>query len=404
MNKVTHPAPRFFADPKSQRELAAAHKAPLATTKVYKFNLIGSGMIGREHMGVVSLLGKAQINGIFDTDKGSIEAANSFHSSYSQEPLTIYDTLEQACSADVDALLICTPNYTHFDVLKVAMKSGKPIFLEKPMATSVNDAAEVVRLSAAYSSFIQLGMQYRYKSQYSEAFNLVKAQRVIGEVKTISMSEFRPPFLDKVKQWNKFNVNTGGTLVEKCCHYFDLINMMAAAKPVKVYASGGQGVNFLDFELDGKKSDIADHAFAIIDYSNGVKANFTLNMFCPELYEELVITGPKGRVLAYENSSFEPNTVSKATVVVENDSKTGPLTQDVTYAPQIERSGHHGATFFEHIAFIDKIEGRHTDSATTVQGFWSVIVAAAAQESMATGAVVAIDEFLTTRGLGEFIE
>ena len=126
------------------------------------------------------------------------------------------------------------------------------------------------------------------------------------------MSEYRPPFLDKVDQWNKFNRNSGGTLVEKCCHYFDLINVVAQSRPRRVYASGGRAVNFLDFEWQGEMSDIDDHAMVIIDYDNDVRASFTLNMFCQELYEELVVVGERGRLVASEQASFQPDTPSKA--------------------------------------------------------------------------------------------
>ena len=94
----------------------------------------------------------------------------------------------------------------------------------------------------------------------------------------MSVSEYRPPFLDKVDQWNKFARLSGGTLVEKCCHYFDLINLLPRPG-LCVYASGGRAVNFFDFERNGVKSDIDDHAFVAGDYANGVRASFTLNMF-----------------------------------------------------------------------------------------------------------------------------
>ena len=57
------------------------------------------------------------------------------------------------------------------------------------------------------------------------------------------------------------------------------MNVIAASRPKKIYASGGRSVNFLDFEWQGVPSDIDDHAMVIIDYDNGVRANFTLNMF-----------------------------------------------------------------------------------------------------------------------------
>ena len=395
---------RFYDAPAQQRLLAKNHVQPKAGAQ-YRLNLIGCGMIGREHMRVATLLGKTAINGVFDTSAESLKIADEEFASYANTALVRYDSLEDACfDESVDALLICTPNFTHFEILQTAIKSRKGIFLEKPMATSLVEAAKIVGMAQRYSNFIQLGMQYRYKSQDSQAFHLIKIKGELGDVKTISMSEYRPPFLDKVNQWNKFNEKSGGTLVEKCCHYFDLINMMAQAPPLKVYASGGQGVNFLDFTHEGKVSDIDDHCFVIIDYSNGVRANFTLNMFCPELYEELIVTGSGGRITASEKSSFVEGRCSKATLVLENDAAVGEQFFDLTYAPLIEGSGHHGATFFEHMALVDRLDGKLTDSATPLQGLWALIVASAAQESILSGAAIIIDDYISNLNLEDALK
>lgn len=397
---------RFFDAPAQQRSIAASHVQPkVINGAAYRLNLIGCGMIGREHMRVATLLGKAIVNGVFDTSGESLEIASKDFSSYANTALVIYDSLEEACfDESVDALLICTPNFTHFEILQTAIKSGKALFVEKPMATNLLEATIIVAMAQKYSNCIQLGMQYRYKSQYSEAFHLIKSKQVLGDVKTISMSEYRPPFLDKVNQWNKFNEKSGGTLVEKCCHYFDLINMMAQSRPVRVFASGGQAVNFKDFFYQGHVSDIDDNAFVIIEYDNGIRANFTLNMFCPELYEELIVVGSSGRITASEKSSFVDGRVSKATLVLENNAETGEQIFDLTYADLVERSGHHGATFFEHMALIDRLDGKLTDSATPLQGLWALIVASAAQESMISGAPIIIDDYITNLNLEDALK
>ncbi|MFT4886558.1 MAG: putative dehydrogenase [Pseudohongiellaceae bacterium] len=395
---------RFYDAPAQQRLLARNHIQPKVGAK-YRLNLIGCGMIGREHMRVATLLGKASINGVFDTSAESLNIADKEFASYANTALIRYDSLEDACfDKSVDALLICTPNFTHFEILQTAIKSGKGVFVEKPMATSLIEAAKIVGMAQRYSNFIQLGMQYRYKSQYSQAFHLIKTKGELGDIKTVSMSEYRPPFLDKVNQWNKFNENSGGTLVEKCCHYFDLINMMAQAPPLKVYASGGQAVNFLDFTHEGKVSDIDDHCFVVIDYANGVRANFTLNMFCPELHEELIVTGSCGRITASEKSSFVEGRHSKATLVLENDAAAGEQIFDLTYAPLIEGSGHHGATFFEHMALVDRLDGKLTDSATPLQGLWALIVASAAQESILSGVPIIIDDYISNLNLEDALK
>ena len=397
---------RFFEKSLGQQHITDAdqylYKSPKPT---HALAVIGTGTIGQEHMYVATLLGRTRVHGIYDIQPQSMDSAEKNFKGYSEQPLIRYADLASACSdPEVDALLICTPNHTHADVLKVAMRSGKPIFLEKPMATTLADADAIVKANDAYPSFIQVGLQYRFKAQYLEAFYEVQQRQSVGVVKTISMSEYRPPFLDKVGQWNKFNQNSGGTLVEKCCHYFDLINLLANAMPLRVYASGGQAVNFLDFQKDGIPADIDDHAFVIIDYANGVRANFTLNMFCHDFTEELVITGDRGRLVANELFNVHQQQPSKATIVLEKGEWGASKQTDVTYAREIEKSGHHGATYYEHVAFADQLDGKKGEAATVVQGLWSIIVACAAQQSIETQQAVDIRAFMLENNLADYFE
>ena len=397
---------RFFEKSLGQQHITDAdkylYKSPAPT---HALAIIGTGTIGQEHMYVATLLGRARVHGIYDSQVQSMDSAEKNFKDYSDQSLIRYADLASACSdPEVDALMICTPNYTHADVLKVAMRSGKPIFLEKPMATTLVDADAIVKANDAYPSFIQIGLQYRYKAQYIEAFHEVQQRTSVGVVKTISMSEYRPPFLDKVGQWNKFNQYSGGTLVEKCCHYFDLINLLADAMPVRVYASGGQAVNFLDFQKDGVPADIDDHAFVIIDYANGVRANFTLNMFCHDFTEEMVVTGDRGRLVANELFNVHQQQPSKATIALEKGEWGASKQTDVTYAREIEKSGHHGATYYEHVAFVDQLDGKACESATPVQGLWSMIVASAAQHSIKTQQAVDIRAFMLDNNLADYFD
>ena len=371
----------------------------------FRLVIIGTGTMGQEHMRVAALLGRARIHGIYDTQSLSMDTAEANFLSLQSQPLVRYNDLSSACNDPAaDALLICTPNHTHFDVLRTAMQSNKPIFLEKPMATELQDAAEIVRANEAYESFIQIGLQYRYKPQYLEAFREALDNRALGQIKTVSVSEYRPPFLDKVDQWNKFARLSGGTLVEKCCHYFELINLLAEARPQRVYASGGQAVNFVDFERNGVKSDIDDHAFVAIDYANGVRASFTLNMFCPDFAEELIVVGDAGRLKAEEYHDIHRSGSGNASLTIKLGENRLSKTSDLTYPRAIEQSGHHGSTYFEHIALMDRLEGKEVDSATPRQGMWAMVVASAAQQSLATGEPVDVDTFIADNDLASLLK
>ena len=130
----------------------------------------------------------------------------------------------------------------------------------------------------------------------------------------------------------------------------------------------------------------------------------TLNMFCQELYEELVVVGERGRLVASEQASFQPNTASKAELLVEVPEHPAYRGVTVGYPDWIEASGHYGATFFEHIAFNLQLAGQAVDAATPEQALWSLIVASAAQHSMRIGREVDVGDFCEENGIGGFYE
>lgn len=365
----------------------------------YKVNVIGAGMIAHEHMLVTMLEGRAEIHGIYDVSEHSIRRATTMWAErYPTHTLKVYDSLQAACNdPDVEALLICTPNYTHMSVVREAVKSGKHIMMEKPMVTTIEDAFEMRELVSGYKPVFQVGLQYRYKAIYAQARQEALEVRALGDVHTISIVEHRVPFLDKIKQWNKFSDYSGGTLVEKCCHYFDLFNLFSDSKPAYVYAVGGQAVNFVDFEYDGKKSDILDHALVTVVYENGVKCLLNLCMFAPMFYEELTICGSEGWLRAYENEDYLPDARPQTHLEILTADHRPSRISTPCYPKTIQSSGHMGGTYFAHKYFVDNMDGVKTDSATVEEGFWSVVVGIAAERAVRTGGVVHISDLLAGR-------
>ena len=192
---------------------------------------------------------------------------------------------------------------------------------------------------------------------------------------------------------------SGGTLVEKCCHYFDLMNLFAGSRPVSVFATGSQAVNFIGFEYAGNKSDILDNAFVIVTYANGVRANFNLCMFSPMFYEELVLCGVEGRLKAFENEDFLPEARPSTHLEILCGEHRPTVVSQPCYPSFIQGSGHYGATYYEQAHFIDNIEGKPTRTASAEEGFWSVVVGVAAEASVKAGKPVLVDELLRENGL-----
>jgi predicted dehydrogenase len=368
----------------------------------YRFNVIGAGTMGQEHIRVTNFEGRATINGVYDPETLSVENAKAAHATHSDEPLRVYSSEEEACSdPDVDGLIICTPNYMHIDSVRAAAQSGKHILVEKPVATTIPDAYEIAQIAATHSGVFQVGLQYRYKAIYTEAIHEALERKTLGDIKTISMVEHRMAFLDKIGQWNKFSRYSGGTLVEKCCHYFDLINLFAQSKPKRVFASGSMAVNFKEFEHEKGKSDILDNAMVVIEYENGVRGCFGLAMFAPMFYEEIVLCGDVGRLRASENQDFLPGTPLKSQLEIYGGETFPSRMTTPSYPLAIEESGHNGATFFEHVHFVDSIDKGASNGPTPMDAFWSVVVGVAAETSVATGEPVDIRDLLGQNGLDQ---
>jgi len=305
----------------------------------------------------------------------------------------VYRSLEEACADPAtDALIIATPNYTHLEVMRIATKYTKAIFLEKPIATTVTDAHEVCELARSHGHGVRFGLQYRYKAVYAEAIKEVLELNSVGQVHSINMLEHRFPFLDKVGQWNKFNATSGGTLVEKCCHYFDLINLFAGGRPTQVFAAGNQAVNFRGFSYKNQPADAIDQAQVTINYDNGVIGSFSLCMFAPGSREELVVCGEQGRLVASEQALLGEQNENR--LEVWRGENGASIQSNPTYPSYIARAGHHGSTFYEHVAFAKEVTASTNAAPNLEDGFWSVVIGAAAQASIERKEAVTIEELL----------
>ena len=154
-----------------------------------------------------------------------------------------FENHKEMLDADlVDGYIISSPNYTHIEVLKDVISSKKNLLIEKPMCTSTKDCINFKNLATNYPATIWTAMEYRYmppvKRMVEEIHN-----NIIGNLKMLSIREHRFPFLVKVNDWNRFAINTGGTLVEKCCHFFDLMRLIVKSEATQVYANADNQID-----------------------------------------------------------------------------------------------------------------------------------------------------------------
>jgi predicted dehydrogenase len=354
-----------------------------------RFGIIGAGMMGREHIRNLKLIDEAIVTALVDPVQASLDAALETLGEAAGGVQTFVN-VEAMLAADlVDAVMIVSPNHTHRAVLTPLF--GKPIAIlcEKPLCTTVEDARWAVEQAARHPAVFWTGMEYRFMPPVAEFVQRLH-DSAIGRLVMLSIREHRFPFLVKVGDWNRFSRNTGGTMVEKCCHFFDLMRLIVGSEAVRVFCSGAMDVNHRDEIYDGETPDIIDNSFTVVDFANGARAMLDLCMFADGAEQQEVITAvgdqarlevsiPSGELV---HSPRTPLGAPKA-----------PVRSQVAVDEAVLRAGtHHGSTYFQLTAFIEAVRGRGPVSVTADDGLRAVAIGAAAELSAREKRVVTLAE------------
>lgn len=175
-----------------------------------------------------------------------------------------------------DAVTIATPQYNHRDLAIRAFENKIHVYCEKPLAMNLAQCDEMISASEKAGCVFIVGQQMRYHFHLHKAWNII-AGGEIGKPAMIWLKEFRGPFrVSPEHMWIFDQEKSGGMLVEKSCHHFDLFNWFAGSRPVSVYASAG--LDGLD-NVKNFKCTINDNAWVIVNYENGARAMLGLCMF-----------------------------------------------------------------------------------------------------------------------------
>ncbi len=356
-----------------------------------RYGLVGTGLMANEHLRNLAITPGAVVTALADPVESSLATAKTTLGAAADDAMTFTSSEALARSGLVDAVIVASPNYTHRKVLEPLFDAGVAILCEKPLATTLEDARWVADRAGQSKAPFWVAMEYRYMPPVVEYIDQLNAGR-IGTLRMLSIREHRFPFLKKIGDWNRFNRNTGGTMVEKCCHFFDLMRLIVGSEAVRVYCSGAMDVNHQDERYDGQKPDIIDNSYTVVDFANGVRAMLDLSMFAEgaENQEEITAVGDKARldVLIPEGAIvYSPRVPLRAPKQVER--------QVVEVDEAVLKAGtHHGSTFYEHQKFIAAVRGEGPVEVTAEDGFLAVAIGAAAEISAREKRAVKMSELL----------
>ncbi|WP_180899269.1 Gfo/Idh/MocA family protein [Martelella soudanensis] len=359
------------------------------------YGIIGCGMMGQEHLRNIALLPEAEIGAIFEPDPAMRAKAAAL-----APRARLCDSLAELLSVEaITCLLIASPNHLHLAQMEeIARTRPLPLMVEKPLFTDPGDTARIAGFKAHYPAPVWVAMEYRYMPPIARL--LSEAESVTGGVRMLTIREHRFPFLEKVGNWNRFNRYSGGTLVEKCCHFFDLMRLVMKSDPVRIMASGGQAVNHRDEIVNGnERPDVWDHAYVIVDFASGSRAALELCMFAEgsRFQEEITAIGPEGKIECHVPgpTRFWPAELGAppdARMVYSPRNPRGPREAVIAVDPTLLMAGdHNGSTFYQHRSFIAAIAGSRPVEVSLADGWWAVAMGHAAQQSAMSGHTVKLE-------------
>ena len=366
------------------------NRGPLVSRPEVRYGVIGTGMMGREHIANIAYLPGARVTAVADSSTASLDAAAE-HAAGAAHFADHRDLLDAGVC---DAVVIATPNMTHAAVLDDVLGAGVHVLVEKPLCTDVGDCRRVLQAAGEHDALVWVGLEYRYMAPFARLIEEVRAGTA-GRVRMVSLREHRFPFLHKVDDWNRFAVNTGGTLVEKCCHFFDLMNQVMPGRPQQVFASGSQMLNHLDESYDGHVPDIIDSAYVIVDYDDGARGMIDLCMFAEATHDqqEFAVMGDAGKIEALVPS--EVVRIGRRGTHGIGNIETLPAPSTAAY-----EGLHHGSSLVEHQRFLEAIRSldaparRASTRASLTAGLVSVAMGVAAHRSIATATPVRLTDVL----------
>lgn len=179
-----------------------------------------------------------------DSNQARMEYWNrQFENEYGVDPLPCYgpDNFRQMIDQEkVDTVVVSSMDSTHHRYIVDAMRLGVDVISEKPMTTSAEYCKEILDAQKATGRNLRVTFNYRYAGRNSKVKELL-ASGAIGRVNSVHFEWLLDTKhgADYFRRWHRNKINSGGLMVHKSTHHFDLVNWWLGSSPKTVFANGG---------------------------------------------------------------------------------------------------------------------------------------------------------------------
>ena len=359
-----------------------------------------------------------------------------------------------------DCVIVTTKDCHHDEYICRAMELGCDVVTEKPMTTDAAKCQQIVDTQAKTGKTCTVTFNYRYSPPRTQIKDLLMSG-VIGEVLSVEFQWLLDTHhgADYYRRWHRNKANSGGLMVHKATHHFDLVNWWLSSVPESVGAMGhrrfyvpstadrmgltqrGERCHgcahladcpfaldlagneklkalYLDQEQhDGyyrdrcvfsDQIDIEDSMNLVVGYASGVKMSYALNCFMPWEGYMVAFNGMKGRLehkcqeTVYINAD---GSVPGALQKEGTSTRIFPQRRDAYQVDIWEAAGGHGggdSPLLTDIFSRDAEPDKYMRAADHRGGAYSILTGVAANVSMAEARIVRIDELVTGIGLPDY--
>jgi len=185
----------------------------------------------------------AELVAIADTNPGRMAYyADVVEQTYGEQP-DCFDPAELAgyvASHRIDRVIITSPDFTHADLVCTALEAGADVVVEKPLTVDAHGSRRIAEAVERTGRQVLVTFNYRY-SPRNTALKAAIQDGLVGMVTSIDFTWMLDTVhgADYFRRWHRVKENSGGLLVHKSSHHFDLVNWWLGDTPDRVYAAGG---------------------------------------------------------------------------------------------------------------------------------------------------------------------
>ncbi len=341
-----------------------------------RFALAGFGAWGKFHAQSIAGNPEARLVAITAPSEASrAEAAQLY-----PEARIFADSLEMIAQCEFDIIDIATPSHTHREIAEAAMRKGRHVLLEKPMAITLEDCKAIVATAQACGVRLAVGHELRLSSQWGEIKNIIQ-RGTIGDPQYVLVELSRKPYRLGASGWRYDQSRVGSWVLEEPIHFFDLARwyLEDSGDPVELYAYG--------CSRDPVRPQLFDNFSAMFKCPNGSYAVVSQTLAAFEHHQTVKVSGTKGALWAGWSGALDRTLEPSYFLKVFDGEKL----------EEVKLTKHSGEVFElrEEIArCIDMVRTGAAPAATGRDGLWSAGLCLLAEESIRQGRPLPVGEML----------